>query len=189
MVPSAPVGEGTDRTLGSDGLADYLAELDEDLVKRQPVFLVYYPSKLPLCLVGCIGLDCADTVEDSVDVSINWYRGPFESIYENTVGCLPSDRWQFQQLVHILWNLPIIFFQNYLGNPFDRLCLSLVESYRPDEPCECSCVRCRTLLPAGIFCEESGRSSCRDRVLCPVGEDRGYQDSERIPVCRVAYLL
>src|SRR5436309_14143755 len=121
MVPSAPVGEGTDGTLGSDGLADYLAELDEDLVKRQPVLLVYYPSKLPLCFVGCIGLDCADTVEDSVDMSINWYRGSFESIYENAVGCVPSDRLQFHQLFDIIWHRPLIYFYNYLVNSFDLL--------------------------------------------------------------------
>src|SRR5207249_7191503 len=169
MVPSAPVGEGTDRTLGSDGLADDLAELDEDLVKRQPVFLVYYPSKLPLCLVGCIGLDCADTVEDSVDVSINWYRGPFESIYENTVGCLPSDRWQFQQLVHILWNLPINFFQNYFANRFNGLCLSLVDSYGPIGPYPGTGVRCARLLRAGVFSEEGVGSWCGARRFGPWG--------------------
>lgn len=63
-----------------------------------------------------------------MDMRVDWNRRPFETIDQDTVGCFPADRGKLQQLIHLIRNSAVVFFQDYPGHSLDCSGLGLVKA-------------------------------------------------------------
>ena len=82
-------------------------------------------------------------------------RGLFESVDQYAVGCFPAYRRKLEQLLDIVWHLPFVFFENYVGDSLDGPGLGSVEAYGFDESSNGLWICFGKLRWSGILGEES----------------------------------
>src|SRR3989442_15902640 len=114
LVVLASVVQRTVGAMWPDRPANKLAEFYEDLVQRQPIFPIGYPSQLLLSILRRFRLDHSNPVENPMNMSIDGNSGCLEPVDEDAVSGLTANRRELKQLLHTLRNLAAILVEQDL---------------------------------------------------------------------------
>jgi len=114
-------------------LADRLTEPNHKFVYLYPVLPIKKPQKLVFCLSRCLALDYAQSIGDSVDVSVDWDCRFAETVYQDAVGSLPPNQWEFQQAFQFSRYFSPVLFHDSLGHFSDLSSLDVIEACWTDQ--------------------------------------------------------
>jgi len=150
-----------------------LAEWDEQVIERDPVWPRQFFSQSFLGLIGSSGLDVTPAVADSVNVGVYADARLSEAHRHHQVGGLPSDPVECQEFLDRPGDFSAVRLEQTFANIVNLSGLSPVESYRINCPLDPRYRQTKQALGRGTEGKEPVAGFGRRAILCPETEHTG----------------
>ena len=168
LAVRSDLADGTKRR---NGFADVLAPGNQEVVEFDPILHWQLLSERELGLFRGLCFHIAQSIGNSVHVSVHAYTGLAETKSDHEISRLSAHALEFEQLVQIVRDPTSILVQEVLAYLAYCSSLGAIEAYRIDQSLDFVFGEGKESLRAICFCEQLFGGFTSDLVFGPQGEN------------------